>query len=241
MFGTAGRRRGRALDAAEPPYVVKHDGLAAGKGVIVTDDRARGASAARRPATGSSWRSSWTDPRCRCSASPTGRRSCRCCRRRTSSGSGDGDTGPNTGGMGAYAPLPWAPPALVDDVVERIGTTDAGEMAAAGHAVRRAALRRSRADAAGPRVIEFNAGSATRRRRSVLPLLATPLGGCCIPRRRAGWPTRAAASGGTARRSPSSWPLHGYPGAPRYRRRHRGVDDAAGVAGVSRAARGDPG
>ncbi len=32
---------------------------------------------------------------------------------------GDGDTGPNTGGMGAYAPLPWAPPSLVDDVVER--------------------------------------------------------------------------------------------------------------------------
>ena len=44
-------------------------------------------------------------------------RACRCCRRRTSSGSATATPGPNTGGMGAYAPLPWAPAGLVDDVL----------------------------------------------------------------------------------------------------------------------------
>ena len=45
---------------------------------------------------------------------------------------GDGDSGPNTGGMGAYAPLPWAPPGLVDDIVARIVAPVAAELVARG-------------------------------------------------------------------------------------------------------------
>ena len=50
---------------------------------------------------------------------------------------GDGDTGPNTGGMGAYAPLPWAPETLVDDVMATVVEPTLAEMARARHAVRR--------------------------------------------------------------------------------------------------------
>ena len=49
----------------------------------------------------------------------------------------DGDQGPNTGGMGAYTPLPWAPEGLVDDVLARVLQPTVDEMARARHAVRR--------------------------------------------------------------------------------------------------------
>ena len=64
-------RSAAALDAFGPPYVVKADGLAAGKGVVVTGDRAAGRGARRAPAARSSSRSSSTGPRCRCSRWPT--------------------------------------------------------------------------------------------------------------------------------------------------------------------------
>ena len=95
-----------ALDAFGAPYVVKDDGLAAGKGVVVTDDRdealahaPRLPGQARRPRSSS--RSSSTAPRCRCSASATARPSCRCCRRRTSSASATATPAPT--------PAAWAP------------------------------------------------------------------------------------------------------------------------------------
>ncbi len=73
-----------ALDAFGAPYVVKDDGLAAGKGVVVTDDLE---AAKAHAATASAWssRSTSTDPRSPCSPSPTARRSCRSSRHRTSS------------------------------------------------------------------------------------------------------------------------------------------------------------
>ena len=51
---------------------------------------------------------------------------------------GDGDTGPNTGGMGAYSPLPWAAVGLVDEVGARVLQPTVDEMRAPRHAVRRA-------------------------------------------------------------------------------------------------------
>ena len=105
-----------ALDAFGPPYVVKDDGLAAGKGVVVTDDRDGGARA-RRGVRAGGRRGVPRRPRglaVRDHRRHDGRT--RCCRPRTSSGSSTATPGPNTGGMGAYTPLPWAPAGLVDEV-----------------------------------------------------------------------------------------------------------------------------
>ena len=76
-----------ALDELGSPYVVKDDGLAAGKGVVVTTDRAEALAHAATCDAGRRSRSSWTGRRCRCSRSATARPCCRWCRRRTSSGS----------------------------------------------------------------------------------------------------------------------------------------------------------
>ena len=103
-----------AIDEFGAPYVVKADGLAAGKGVLVTDDRdaaiahAELLAAARRACSS---RSSSTARRSRSSCSATATTCCRSRPRRTTSASLDGDEGPNTGGMGAYSPLPWLPDA----------------------------------------------------------------------------------------------------------------------------------
>ena len=99
---------------------MKDDGLAAGKGVVVTDDRDAALAHASWPAGGSSSRSTWPAPRSRCSWSPTAPRRVPLLPAQDFKRIGDGDTGPNTGGMGAYAPLPWAPPDLVDDVMATV-------------------------------------------------------------------------------------------------------------------------
>ena len=61
---------------------------------------------------------------------------------------GEGDSGPNTGGMGAYAPLPWAPDGLVDEIMARVVRPTIDLMARAGHPLQRAALRRPGPDLA---------------------------------------------------------------------------------------------
>ena len=96
------RRRGAAaLDALGAPYVVKDDGLAAGKGVVVTSDRAAAVEDAAALRAGRRSRSTSTVPRSRSSPSVTARRSYRCCRPRTSSGSSTATRAPT--------PAAWAP------------------------------------------------------------------------------------------------------------------------------------
>ena len=108
-----------ALDEFGAPYVVKDDGLAAGKGVVVTDDRDAALAHAARLRAG---RDRGVPRRARGLAvrdHRRARRSTRCSPPRTSSGSSTATQGPNTGGMGAYTPLPWAPADLVDEVHAR--------------------------------------------------------------------------------------------------------------------------
>ena len=106
-----------ALDEFGPPYVVKDDGLAAGKGVVVTDDRDEALAHAaavraggdrgvpRRPRGLAVRRHRRHAPCTPLQPAQDFKRIC------------DGDEGPNTGGMGAYTPLPWAPEGLVDEVL----------------------------------------------------------------------------------------------------------------------------
>ena len=104
-----------ALDAFGPPYVVKDDGLAAGKGVLVTEDRA--AALDHAAACGRVVIEEFLDgPEVSLFAITDGRTVRALQPAQDFKRVGDGDTGPNTGGMGAYTPLPWAPPDLVAEV-----------------------------------------------------------------------------------------------------------------------------
>src|SRR5258708_17044412 len=108
-----------ALDELGPPYVVKADGLAAGKGVVVTTDRA--AAIAHAAGCGRVVIEEYlTGPEVSVFALTDGERAVPLLPAQDYKRAGDGDTGPNTGGMGAYAPLPWAPPDLATRVIAEV-------------------------------------------------------------------------------------------------------------------------
>ncbi|MDQ3477060.1 MAG: ATP-grasp domain-containing protein, partial [Actinomycetota bacterium] len=104
-----------ALDRFGAPYVVKDDGLAAGKGVVVTDDRPA-ATAHGRAILRAGHRVVIEDyldgPEVSLFAVTDGTTVLALQPAQDFKRIGDGDTGPNTGGMGAYSPLPWAPAGL---------------------------------------------------------------------------------------------------------------------------------
>ena len=97
--------------------------------------------------------------------------------------------------MGAYAPLPWAPAGLVDEVMADVVHPTLAEMRRRGHPVRRPALRRAGDHRRRPRVIEFNARFGDPETQVVLALLETPLAGLL----------HAAATGTLAAHPPLRW------------------------------------
>ncbi len=90
---------------------------------------------------------------------------------------GEGDTGPNTGGMGAYAPLPWAPPGLVDDVMARVVQPTVDTMRRRGTPFSGLLYAGLALTSHGLRVVEFNARFGDPETQVVLALLRTPLAG----------------------------------------------------------------
>jgi len=127
----------------------------------------------------------------------------------------DGDGGPNTGGMGAYAPLPWAPPGLVDDVLTTVLQPTVDEMARRGEPFAGLLYAGLALTSRGVRVVEFNARFGDPETQVVLPLLETPLAALLL----------AAATGTLADAPPLRWrdgaavtvvvAAAGYPEAPR--------------------------
>jgi phosphoribosylamine--glycine ligase len=127
----------------------------------------------------------------------------------------DGDGGPNTGGMGAYAPLPWAPPGLVDDVTATVLQPTVDEMRRRGEPFSGLLYAGLALTSRGVRVVEFNARFGDPETEVVLPLLETPLAGLLL----------AAATGGLAGVPPLRWragaavtvvvAAAGYPESPR--------------------------
>jgi phosphoribosylamine--glycine ligase len=88
----------------------------------------------------------------------------------------DGDTGPNTGGMGAYAPLAWLPESFTADVVERIVAPVVAELARRGSPYSGLLYAGLTITADGPAVLEFNCRFGDPETQSVLALLRSPLG-----------------------------------------------------------------
>ena len=193
-----------ALDAFGAPYVVKDDGLAAGKGVVVTDDRAEALAHAKAcgrvvieefldgPEVSLFAVTDGVDAPCRSQPAQDFKRV------------GDGDAGPNTGGMGAYSPLPWAPAGLVDEIMERVVQPTIDEMRRRGTPFSGLLYAGLALTSRGLKVIEFNARFGDPETQVVLARLRTPLGDAARRcGRRHARRARAAASGPTTRRSPS--------------------------------------
>ncbi|MGI4894307.1 MAG: phosphoribosylamine--glycine ligase, partial [Janthinobacterium lividum] len=220
-----------ALDAFGAPYVVKDDGLAAGKGVVVTDDREAALVHARLClAHGPVVVEEFLDgPEVSVFCLTDGESVVALAPAQDFKRALDGDHGPNTGGMGAYSPLPWAPPDLAEQVVDRIAQPVIEEMAKRGTPFIGVLFCGLALTSRGVRVIEFNARFGDPETQVVLARLVTPLGGLLM----------ACASGGLWDEPALRWrgesavtvvlASPGYPESPRTGGLLRGLDAAGQV------------
>nr|WP_040159689.1 phosphoribosylamine--glycine ligase [Nigerium massiliense] len=164
-----------ALDAFGPPYVVKADGLAGGKGVVVTEDR----EVARRHAESSLpvvIEEFLDGPEVSLFAITDGTTAVPLQPAQDFKRVGDGDTGPNTGGMGAYSPLPWAPDGLVDAIMSRVVQPAIDELARRDTPFAGLLYAGLALTSRGLKVIEFNCRFGDPETQAVLSLLESPLG-----------------------------------------------------------------
>ena len=163
-----------ALDAFGAPYVVKHDGLAAGKGVVVTDDRA--AALEHALLSPRVVIEEFLDgPEVSLFGISDGKNILAMQPAQDFKRAFDGDLGPNTGGMGAYSPLPWAPDDIIEDTLENVLKPTIAEMAARGTPFVGLLYAGLALTTKGTRVIEFNARFGDPETEVLLPRLMTPL------------------------------------------------------------------
>jgi phosphoribosylamine---glycine ligase len=165
-----------ALQEFGAPYVVKDDALAAGKGVVVTEDYpvalAHAASCQRVVIE------EFLDgPEVSVFAVADGKTAVPLLAAQDFKRAQDGDRGPNTGGMGAYVPLPWAPSGLVDEVMETVVQPAIDELARRGTPYRGVLYAGLALTSKGVRVVEFNARFGDPETQVVLDRLASPLAG----------------------------------------------------------------
>jgi phosphoribosylamine---glycine ligase len=166
----------RAFAEFGPPYVVKEDALAAGKGVLVTSDidAARAHAASRGRVVIEEF---LDGPEVSLFAVADGGMAVPLLAAQDFKRANDGDSGPNTGGMGAYAPLPWAPPGLAGEVMDTVIQPAIDTLRRRGTPYRGLLYAGLSLTAAGVRVVEFNARFGDPETQVVLDRLATPLAG----------------------------------------------------------------
>jgi len=220
-----------ALDAFGPPYVVKDDGLAAGKGVVVTEDRDEAlahAAACERVVI-----EEYLDgPEVSLFAITDGTAVVPLLPAQDFKRALDGDAGPNTGGMGAYTPLPWAPAGLVEEVTARVLQPTVDEMARRGTPFAGLLYAGLALTRRGVRVVEFNARFGDPETQPLLALLTSPLGVVL----------KAAADGRLSDVGPLTWSdgaavavvvaADGYPAGPRTGDTVHGLADVGRLDGV---------
>ena len=164
----------RALDTFGAPYVVKDDGLAAGKGVVVTTDR-QVAIAHAMQCQRVVIEEYLAGPEISLFGISDGRNIIPMQPAQDFKRAHDGDEGPNTGGMGAYSPLPWAPTDLEDDAYTQVLAPMIAEMAARGTPFVGLLYAGLALTDHGTRVIEFNARFGDPETQVLIPRLKTPL------------------------------------------------------------------
>ncbi|ACQ81842.1 phosphoribosylamine/glycine ligase [Beutenbergia cavernae DSM 12333] len=226
-----------ALDAFGPPYVVKDDGLAAGKGVVVTSDREAAVEHAlacvRRSRRSAVVIEEFLDgPEVSLFCLSDGENVVPLAPAQDFKRLGDDDAGPNTGGMGAYTPLDWVPPQLVEDVVERVARPAVHELLKRETPFVGLLYCGLALTSRGLRVIEYNARFGDPETQVVLARLASPLGEALY----------AAATGELESLAPLRWrddaavtvvvASPGYPAAPETGGEITGIDEAEQVPGA---------
>ncbi|MBP2583587.1 phosphoribosylamine--glycine ligase [Streptomyces sp. PvR006] len=215
-----------ALDAFGAPYVVKDDGLAAGKGVVVTDDLAQ--ARAHALACDRVVIEEFLDgPEVSLFAITDGTTVLPLQPAQDFKRALDDDEGPNTGGMGAYSPLPWADPKLVEEVLATVLQPTVDELRRRGTPFSGLLYAGLAITGRGVRVIEFNARFGDPETQVVLARLRTPLAGVLLN----------AANGTLDDQAPLSWSdeaavtvviaSHNYPETPRTGDPIEGLDEVA--------------
>ena len=165
----------RALDTFGAPYVVKDDGLAAGKGVVVTEDREialQHALSCNRVVIEEYLRG----PEISLFGISDGTNILPMQPAQDFKRAYNNDEGPNTGGMGAYSPLPWAPTDIVEDTYKQVLAPMIAEMAARGTPFVGLLYAGLAVTDRGIRVIEFNARFGDPETQVLIPRLKSPLG-----------------------------------------------------------------
>ena len=204
--------------AGEAAWVVKDDGLAAGKGVVVTKDRdaARSHAAGLLDAGHPVLLESFLDgPEVSLFCVVDGETVVPLLPAQDFKRVGDGDTGPNTGGMGAYSPVPWLPDDVTDAIVNDIVKPVAAELVQRDSSFSGLLYAGLAITSNGPAVVEFNCRFGDPETQSVLALLESPLGQLL----------HAAATGRLAEQPALRWrdgaavtvvlAAENYPGRPR--------------------------
>jgi phosphoribosylamine--glycine ligase len=164
----------KALDAFGAPYVVKHDGLAAGKGVVVTNNREE--AIAHALLSDQVVIEEFLDgPEVSLFGISDGTTVIAMQPAQDFKRAEDGDLGPNTGGMGAYSPLPWAPDEIMQETLDQVLNPTIKEMAARGTPFAGLLYAGLALTSRGTKVIEFNARFGDPETQVLLPRLKTPL------------------------------------------------------------------
>jgi phosphoribosylamine--glycine ligase len=224
-----------------PPYVVKTDGLAAGKGVLVTASLEEAEADVAAKLSGRTFgeagqrvvlEEGLAGPELSLLALCDGRRVVPLVPAQDFKRVGEGGTGPNTGGMGAYSPVPGAGPDVVDEVLDRAVGPLLAELRRRGIEYRGILYAGLMLTAEGPKVVEFNVRFGDPEAQVVLPRLAPDVDLADL---------LAQAAAGQLKGQPA-WSdeacvavvlaATGYPGAPRRGDIIMGVEEAGLVEGV---------
>jgi phosphoribosylamine---glycine ligase len=229
----------RFLESLPGPFVIKTDGLAAGKGVLVTSDLSEAVADVRAKLDGSAFGAAGTrvvieeyldGEELSLLVLCDGRRAVALPAARDFKRVGDGDLGPNTGGMGAFSPVPTATGDVVASVMDEIVSPTLAELVARGIDYRGVLYAGCMLGARGPRLVEFNVRFGDPETEVVLPLVDDDLAAIL-----------AQAAAGDLERAPrvrSGAALcvvlasPGYPAAPEVGGVITGLDEAGTVDGV---------
>jgi phosphoribosylamine--glycine ligase len=228
------------LDRQTPPYVVKTDGLAAGKGVVVTDSLTQARNAVGDYLSGTAFgdagrtlviEEGLSGPELSLLVVCDGTRAVPLAPAQDFKRVRDHDDGPNTGGMGAYSPVPFAGPDLVDDVMDRFIEPTLAALRARGIDYRGVLYAGLMITAEGPKLIEYNVRFGDPECQVVVPRLASSLTDLLM--------SAASGSLGTEPRFVDDaivgvvCAAEHYPATPRVGDRIDGLDAASEVDGVT--------
>jgi phosphoribosylamine---glycine ligase len=229
------------MDELGPPFVIKADGLAVGKGVLVTDDRAAAVEGIRdrieRGVFGDAGSSVVIEefldgPEASVIAFVDGTTVVPCEVAQDYKRARDGDAGPNTGGMGSYSPVPECPPDLVQKIATEIVEPMARATANVGAPFVGALYAGLALTSRGPRVVEFNARFGDPETQALMPRLESDLAEVML-----------AAASGDLKGMRLKWSdaacvcvvlaSDGYPGPHETGFEISGLDEAGAIEGVS--------